>query len=148
MRPNSGKIGLWSYPGALWAPSWRQYGPRATQEAKSDEKYLISGWPVGSKMETKSIKNLMKNQTDFCNDFESTFFRSWVDFGSKNLSKMRGLRVAFSTLLRICEKCDLERPSHHVALFFEFRRVGFRPEKVYVSDVFSKAVLSHTFLDL
>ena len=52
--------------------------------------------------------NLMKNQPDFYNDFESTFSRSWVDFGSKNLSKMKGLRATFSTLLRICEKCDFE----------------------------------------
>ena len=71
--------------------------------------------------------NLMKNQPDFCNDFESTFSRSWVDFGSKNLSKMRGLRATFSTLLRICEKCDFEQPSHRFAIFFDFRRVDFRP---------------------
>ena len=127
MRPNSRKIDLWSCPGTLWAPSWRQYGPRATPRAKFNEKYSILGWPVGSKMEPKSIKNLMKNRLDFCNDFESTFSRSWVDFGSKNLSKMRGLRVTFSTLLRICEKCDLEQPSHRFAIFFDFRRVDFRP---------------------
>ena len=117
MRPNSRKIGLWSCPGALWAPSWRQYGPRATSRAKVNEKYSILGWPVGSKMEPKSIKNLMKNRLDFCNDFESTFSRSWVDFGAKNLSKMRGLRVTFSTLSRICEKCDFEQPSYGFAIY-------------------------------
>ena len=127
MRPNSRKISLWSCPGALWAPSWRQYGPRATPRARFNEKYAILGWPVGSKMEPNSIKNLLKNQPDFCNDVESTFFRSWHDFGSKKLSKMRGLRVTFSTLLRICEKCDLEQPSHRFAIFFDFRRVDFRP---------------------
>ena len=126
MRRNSRKIDLWSCPGALWAPSWRQYGPRATPRAKFNEKYSILGWPVGSKMEPKSIKNLMKNRLDFCNDFESTFSRSWVDFGAKNLSKMRGLRVTFSTLLRICEKCDFEQPSYGFAIFFDFRRVDFR----------------------
>ena len=121
---NSWKIDLRSRLGALWAPSWRQDGPKATPRANFDEKYSISGWPVGSKMEPKLVKNLIKNRLDFCNDFETTFSRSWVDFGSKNLSKMR--RVTFSTLLRICEKCDLERPSHHFTLFFDFRRVGFR----------------------
>ena len=147
MVPNPLKIDLWSGLGALWAPSWRQDGPRATPRAKNDEKYKILGWPVGSKMEPKSIKNQIKNRLNFCNDFKSTFFRSWVDFGCKNLSKMRGLRVTFSTLLRICEKCDLERPSHHFALFFDFRRVGFRPWKVYFSDAFSDAFLRRTFLD-
>ena len=127
MRANSRKIDLWSCPGTLWAPSWRQYGPRAASRARFNEKYLILGWPVGSNMEPKSTKNLMKNQLDFYNEFESTFSRSWADSGSKNLSKMRVLRVTFSTLLRICEKCDLEQPSHRFATFFEFRRVGFRP---------------------
>ena len=102
---------------------------------------------MGSKMEQKSIKNLMKNQPDFCNDFESTFSRSWVDFGSKNLSKMRGLRVTFSTLLRICEKCDLEQPSHNFAIFFDFRRVDFQAEKVYFSCVFLKAFSRRVFFD-
>ena len=127
MVPNSWKIDLWSCLGALWAPSWRQDGPRATPRANFDEKYLILGWPVGSNMESKSIKNLIKNLPDFCNDFESIFSRSWVDFGSKNLSKMRGLRVTFSTLLRICEKCDFEQPSYGFAIFFDFRKVDFRP---------------------
>ena len=67
------------------------------------------------------MKNLIKNRFDFCNDFETTFSRSWVDFGFKNLSKMRGLRLTFSTLLRICEKCDLKQPSHRFAIFFDFR---------------------------
>ena len=56
MVPNSRKIDLWSCPGALWAPSWRQDGPRATPRAKFDEKCSILGWPMGSKMEPKSIK--------------------------------------------------------------------------------------------
>ena len=81
---NSWKIDLWSCPRTLWAPSWRQDGPRATPREKFNEKYSILGWPVGSKMEPKSIKHLMKNRLDFCDDFKSTFSGSWVDFGSKN----------------------------------------------------------------
>ena len=145
MIPNSRKIDLWSCPGALWAPSWRQDGPRATPRANFYEKYSILGWPVGSKIEQKIIKNLMTNRVNFCNDFETTFSRSWVDFGSKNLSKMRGLRVTFSTLLRICEKCDFEQPSYGFAIFFDFRRVDFRSQKLYFSVVFSKPLLRHVF---
>ena len=147
MVPNSRKFDLWSCPGALWAPSWRQDGPRATPRAKFNQKYSILGWPVGSKMEPKSIKNLMKNRLDFCNDFESTFSGSWVDFCSKNLSKMRGFRVTFLTLLRICEKHDFKQPSIVFAIFFHFGSVDFRPEKVYFSDVFPKVLLRRTFFD-
>ena len=48
-------------------------------------------------MEPKSIENVMKNNIDFYNDFETTFSRFGDDFGSKNLSEMRGSRVTFST---------------------------------------------------
>ena len=77
-------------------------------------------------MEPKSKKNLLKNRLDFCNNFETTFSRSWIDFWSKNLSKMRGLRLTFSTLLGICEKCDLEQPSHRFAIFFDFESIDLR----------------------
>ena len=147
MVPNSWKIDLRSRLGPLWAPSWRQDDPRVAPRPKIDEKSSILGGAVGSKMEPKSIKNLMKNQLEFCNDFENTFSRSWVDFGSKNLSKMEGLGVTFSTSLRICEKCDFEQPSHRFASFFDFRRIDFRVEKVYFSVVFPKAILRGTFLD-
>ena len=103
---------------------------------------------MGSKIAPKSIKNLIKIRLDFCNDFECPFFRSWVDFGSKNLSKMRGLGVTFSTSLRICEKCDFEQPSYGFAIFFDFRRVDFRPQKVYFSDVFSKMLSRRIFFDV
>ena len=115
MVPNSRKFDLWSCPGALWAPSWRQDGPRATPRANFNEKYSILGWSLGSKMEPKSMKSLIENRLDFCNDFEITFSGYWIDFGSKNLSKMNGLRVTFSTLLRICEKCGFEQPSYGFA---------------------------------
>ena len=98
-------------------------------------------------MGPKSIKNLIKIRLDFCNDFECPFFRSWVDFGSKNLSNMKGLGVTFSTSLRICEKCDFEQPSYGFAIFFDFKRVDFRPQKVYFSDVFSKMLSRRIFFD-
>ena len=102
---------------------------------------------MGSKMEPKSIKNLMKICFDFCCDFEIVFSRSWIDFGSKNLSKMRGRRVTFSTKLRIYEKCDFEQPSNGFAIFFDFGSVDFRLERVYFSIVFSNAILRPTFLE-
>ena len=141
----SWKIELWSRLGALWAPSWRQDGPRVAPRVKINEKCSILEVPMGSKMEPKSHKNLIKIRLDFCNDFECPFFRSWVDFGSKNLSKMKGLGVTFSTSLRICEKCDFEQPSYGFAIFFDFRRVDFRPQKVYFSDVFSKMLSRRIF---
>ena len=134
----SWKLELWSRLGALCAPSWRQDGPRVAPRVKINEKCLILGLPVGSKMEPKSLKNLIKNRVDFCNYFEFLFFRSWVDLGSKNLSKMRGLGFTFSTSLRVCEKCDFEQPSYGFAIFFNFKRVDFPPQNVYFSVVFSK----------
>ena len=110
MVPNSGKIDLWSCPGALWAPSWRQDGPRATPRAKFNEKYSILGWPVGSKMEPKSVKNLMKNRLDFCNDFESTFFRSWVDFGSKTSPKWGVSGSLFQPCCEYARNVSLNNP--------------------------------------
>ena len=59
-------------------------------------------------MELKSIENLIKNGMNFESDFETTFSRSWVEVGAKNLSEMRGLRVIFSTSLRRCEKYDFD----------------------------------------
>ena len=99
-------------------------------------------------MEQKSIRNLIKNRSDFYHDFESTCSRSWNDFDSENLTKIMGIRVTFPTLLRICEKCDLEQLSHRFAIFLDFRRVDFRTEIDNFSDVFSKAILRRTFLDL
>ena len=115
MVPNSLKIELWSRLGALWARAWRQDGLRATPRANFNEKYSILGWPVGSKMEVKSIKNLIKNRLDCCNDFERTFSQSWV-----------GLRVTFSSLLRICEKCDFNNTPMFGGLIFDLKMCIFR----------------------
>ena len=60
---------------------------------------------------------------------------------------MRGLGVTFSTSLRICEKCDFEQPSYGFAIFFDFRRVDFQPQKVDFSNVFSKMLSRGIFFD-
>ena len=70
-------------------------------------------------MEEKSNKQLYKNRYDFRTDIRISFSHSWVDFGSKKLSKMRGLGITFSTLLRIGEKCDFKQRSLRFALFFD-----------------------------
>ena len=108
-------------------------------------------------MGPKSIKNLIKIRLDFCNDFECLFFRSWIDFGSKQPLQMKGLGVTFSTSLRICEKCDFEQPSYGFAIFFDFRKVDFRPQKLgrsifdlkrYIFQMFFSKMLSRrTFFD-
>ena len=68
-RPQNGrkfdKIDLRGCLGALWGPSWRQDGARATTRAKTIEKYTILGSPWGSKMKPKWNKNLIKNQMIF-----------------------------------------------------------------------------------
>ena len=76
MVPNSWKINPRSCPGALWAPSWRQDDPTWRPRVKNLKQILILGWPVGFKIELKSMKHRMKEQLDFCNDFETTFSRS------------------------------------------------------------------------
>ena len=134
-------IELWSRLGVLWAPSWRHDGPRVPPRAK------INGGPWGPKWSQNQSKDLIKNRVDFCNDSKCLIFRSWIDFGSKHLSKMRGLGVTFSTSLRVCEKYDFEQPSYGFARFFHFRRVDFRPQKVYFSDVFSKMLSRRIFFD-
>ena len=70
------KIDLWGCLGALWGPSWRQDGARATTRAKTIEKYTILGSAWRFKMEPTSNNNMIKNRLDFCNDFETTLFRS------------------------------------------------------------------------
>ena len=107
----------WNALGTLQAPRWLKI------DTKKQNSYKINnfrGGPMGSKMEPKSIKNLMKIGFDFYNDFQIVFSRSWIDFGSKNLSKMRGRRGTFSTKLRIYKKCDFEQPSNGFAIFFHF----------------------------
>ena len=126
MVPIYRKIDLWSCLGALWAPFWRQDGPRATARPRKHEKYMIFGWLQGSQMIPKLVQKVIENQVDFRSDLETTFSRSWVDFGCKNRSKMRGLGIIFLTLLRTCEKYDFEQPSIVFAIFFNFRSIDFR----------------------
>ena len=64
------EIELWSRLGARWAPSWRQDGPRVAPRVKINEKCLILGLPVGSKMEPKSEKKL-RPKLDFIQDGEN-----------------------------------------------------------------------------
>jgi hypothetical protein len=78
-------------------------------------------------MDPKSIQNHVNKNMFFHNDFETTFYRSWDDFYSKNLSKMRGLGVVFLTSLRICEKCDFERQYIVFAIFSRSKVIDFRP---------------------
>ena len=84
----------------------------AQDAPKTNEKCWIFERPVGSTLEPKSIKNLIKLRLDFCNDFKCLLFRSWIDFGSKAPLQMKGLGITFSTSLRTCEKCDFEQPSY------------------------------------
>ena len=63
------KIEPWGCPGALWGASWRQDGARATTRAKMNEKCQTLGSHRGTKMELKSMKNLLKNRMNFKSDF-------------------------------------------------------------------------------
>ena len=139
------KIELWSCLGTLWALSRRQDSSRSTTRGKINEESSISGGPMGSKMKLKAIKNLMKICFVFWCDSKVVFSRSWMDFGVKNLSKMRGRRVTLSTRLRIYEKCDFEPPSNGFAIFLTFGTVVFRLESVYFSIVFSNAISRLSF---
>ena len=58
----------------------------------------------------------------------------------KNLSKMRGLRDTFSTLLRICEKCDLEQPPSFL-LYFSTLKASIFDLKRYIFSCFFEAAL-------
>ena len=103
MVPNSWKIDLCGCLGALWGPSWRQDGPRATPRPEIAEKYAILGWPIGSKMKLKSIQNLVKNHLDFCNDSETCFF----DFGTILTPKTSPKSMLSGSLFQPC--CEYAR---------------------------------------
>ena len=61
---------------------------------------------------------------------------------------MMGLGVTFSTSLRICENCDFEQLSYGFAIFLDFERVEFRPQKVFFRCFFKDALRRTFFLIL
>ena len=77
--------------------------------------------------------------------FKTNFDGFWYRFLSKKLSKMRGVRVVFSTSLRTCEKSDFEWPSIVFAIFFNFESIDFRLKGVTFKVVFPKVLLRGTF---
>jgi len=81
------------------------------QEQNLKKNGQILGVPWAPKWTNNSKKNLLKKCYDFLSDIRTTFSHSWVDVPTKKLSKMRGLGITFSTLLRIGEKCDFEQHS-------------------------------------
>ena len=71
--------------GAVLEHFGRSLGAKMAQEWHQEQKLIKECWilgrPVGSKMEPKSIKHLIKNRVDFCNDFECLFLilgRFWL----------------------------------------------------------------------
>jgi len=80
--------------------------PRAMQDAKKRFVVHSHGSPRGSKIELKLTKTVIEIQTIFDHDFEMVVYRFWVELGSKNLSKIGGLRAVISGSLRIREKYD------------------------------------------
>ena len=145
MVQNYWKINLWSRLGALWAHSWRQDSPRVAPRARIDEKYSILGWPMGCKMNPKSIKHLMKNKLDFCNDFESTFSRSWIDFGSKALSKMWVSGALFQPYYEYVKSVIWNNPPI-VLLYFSTLKASTPDLKMYISQLFFESVCKTYFL--
>ena len=98
-------------------------------------------------MEQKSIKKRPENFTCFWRDLETTFSRSWDDFGGKNLSKIRGLRVTFSTSWRKCEKSVLEGLSIAFAIFFKLEASIFRSKIDYFLVFFQGCFLVMHWID-
>ena len=130
-----------------WGRPWRQDDTRGTSRAQKIQKSRIFGCLREPNMEQKSIKKLSENCIFFCHDLETTFSRSWDDFGSKNLSKIRGLRVTFSTSWRKCEKSVLERPSIGFAIFFKLEASIFRSKIDYFLVFFQGCFLVMHWID-
>ena len=142
------KIEVWGSLGAVWESSWRPSGAGATTRAQKVKKYKIFGSPRSSKMDQKSIQNLTEFVMIFHVEFGRTFSRYWENFSSQNRSRMRGLRVVFSTSLRICEKCDFKRPSMVFAIFFHFGSIDFPYKNVYFSIFFQRCFEDISFINL
>ena len=58
--PKSFKIDLWGSLDPLWGPTWRPSGAGVRSRAQKVKKYQILGSPRESKMDQKSIQNLIK----------------------------------------------------------------------------------------
>ena len=84
--------------GGVWRPFWSQESPEELNYMKMYDFWGDFGVIWVSKMERKSLKELFKNYFVFYNDFVICVYQSWVDFGSKNLSKMMVPKVICSTL--------------------------------------------------
>ena len=124
--------------GVIWVPM-------ATQDEQKRFVVPLLRLPKVAQRVQNPAKIVKKSDWKFDHDFEMVVYRFWVDFGSKNLSKIGGLRVVISTSLRICEKYDFERPSIVFATFFKVESIDFRSQNVYFSDVFLKVLLRRTF---
>ena len=121
-------------------------GAKMAARLKKHKKTKILGSPGGSKMEAKSLKNLLKNRLDFCIYFDTSFSPSWFGFGSKNLSKVRSLRVVFWTSWRIGEKCDLKQPPYRFCYIFRLWERRFSTLKgVFFSCFFESDFKTYFF---
>ena len=86
-------------------------------------------------MGRKSIKNVMKNNIDFYNDFETIFSRFGDDFGSKNLSEIRGAGSLFQPSDEYTKSVILNNPLM-VLLYFSILEALMFDLKGYIFQVF------------
>ena len=146
-NPKSLKIGVWGSLGALWDPSWPPGGAGATTRPQQIETCRFFGSPGSLKWNTNRCKIKLKFVWFFYIDFGTTFYRSWDDFGPKNLSKMTSLR-GVSILLLICWKCDFERQHNDFAVFFSLGEMIFNLKRLLFHMFYRNWFRDLLFLDL